>query len=94
MVFDDIRRCDEHGDVDFADEAELLKFVRKSRWVSVNIGQIRLFRINVRSRRAYSCVPVHYLCLLHRTSPVTALYRGVCILACFHRAAAGNSRVC
>jgi hypothetical protein len=48
MVFDDIRRCDEHEEVDFADEDQLLKFVRKSRWVSVNIGSIRILRINVR----------------------------------------------
>jgi len=48
MVFEDIRRCDEHDDVDFSDETELLKFVRKNRWVSVNIGSLRLIRINVR----------------------------------------------
>jgi|AntAceMinimDraft_5_1070358.scaffolds.fasta_scaffold09825_1 hypothetical protein len=46
MICEDIRRCDEHDDVDFADEAELMKFVRRSRWVSVNIGNIRLVRIN------------------------------------------------
>lgn len=51
MVFDDIRRCDEHDDVDFSDETELLKFVRKSRWVSVNFGATRVFRINVRPRK-------------------------------------------
>jgi hypothetical protein len=48
MVFEDIRRCDEHDDVDFSDETELLKFVRKNRWVSVNVGSLRLIRINVR----------------------------------------------
>uniref|UniRef100_A0A7S0X6I6 BCCT family transporter n=1 Tax=Mantoniella antarctica TaxID=81844 RepID=A0A7S0X6I6_9CHLO len=46
MVFEDIRRCDEHDDVDFSDETELLKFVRKNRWVSVNVGSLRLIRIN------------------------------------------------
>ena len=49
MVFEHIRRADDYPEVtDFADEKELLKFVRKSRWVSVDLGSWRLFRFNWR----------------------------------------------
>ena len=48
MVFDDIRRCDEHPVADFTDEAELFRFVRASRWLSVDIAGHRVLRINVR----------------------------------------------
>ena len=46
MVFDDIRRCDEHPVADFTDEAELFRFVRASRWVSVDFGGRRVLRLN------------------------------------------------
>lgn len=46
MVFEDIRRCDEHPVADFTDEDELKKFVRPSRWVSVDFGRYRVFRFN------------------------------------------------
>ena len=44
----DIRRCDEHDDVDFRDENELKRFVRPGKWLSLNAGSVRLLRINVR----------------------------------------------
>ena len=46
MVFDDIRRCDEYPVADFADEAELFRFVRASRWLSVDLFGRRLIRLN------------------------------------------------
>ena len=46
MVFDDIRRCDEHPVADFTDEAELFRFVRASRWVSVDFAGHRVLRLN------------------------------------------------
>ncbi len=46
MAFDDVRRCDEHPVADFSDEAELRRFVRASRWVSVDVGTRRLLRLN------------------------------------------------
>ena len=46
MVFDDIRRCDEHPVADFTDEAELFRFVRASRWLSVDIAGRRVLRLN------------------------------------------------
>mmetsp|Transcript_5261 Transcript_5261/g.13385 ORF Transcript_5261/g.13385 Transcript_5261/m.13385 type:complete len:807 (+) Transcript_5261:137-2557(+) len=46
MVFEDIRRADEHPETDFNDEAELMKFVRASRWISVDVGAYRLLRLN------------------------------------------------
>ena len=46
MVFDDIRRCDEHPVADFTDEAELFRFVRASRWVSVDFAGRRVLRLN------------------------------------------------
>lgn len=46
-MFEHIRRVDEYPEVtDFTDEKELLKFVRASRWVSVDLGKMRLFRFN------------------------------------------------
>ena len=44
----DIRRCDEHDDVDFRDENELRRFVRPGKWLSLNAGSVRLLRVNVR----------------------------------------------
>lgn len=44
----DIRRCDEHDDVDFRDENELKRFVRPVKWLSLNAGSVRLLRVNVR----------------------------------------------
>ena len=46
----DIRRCDEHDDVDFRDENELKRFVRPGKWLSLNAGSVRLLRVNVRRR--------------------------------------------
>jgi choline-glycine betaine transporter len=43
----DIRRVDECPEVDFEDENEIKRFVRPWKWVSVNVGSVRLLRINV-----------------------------------------------
>lgn len=44
----DIRRCDEHPDIDFKNEDEVKRFVRPRKWLSVNLNaNIRLFRINM-----------------------------------------------
>ena len=45
---EEIRRCDEHPDVDFSDENEVKRFVRPMKWLSLNAGNFRLLRINVR----------------------------------------------
>ena len=46
MVFEDIRRCDEHPIADFSDETELMQFVRASRWLAIDAGRYRLLRLN------------------------------------------------
>jgi len=43
----DIRRCDEHDDVDFRDENELKRFIRPGKWLALNAGSVRLLRVNV-----------------------------------------------
>ena len=50
----DIRRCDEHDDVDFSNEEEIKRFVRPWKWVSLNVGSVRVLRINVRRVDALS----------------------------------------
>ena len=45
---EEIRRCDEHPDVDFSDENEVKRFVRPMKWLSLNAGNFSLLRINVR----------------------------------------------
>ena len=50
----DIRRCDEHDDVDFSKEEEIKRFVRPWKWVSLNVGSVRVLRINVRRVDALS----------------------------------------
>ena len=49
----DIRRCDEHDDVDFRDENELKRFIRPGKWLALNAGSVRLLRVNV---RRYPCI--------------------------------------
>lgn len=44
----DILRCDDHEPRDFRDEETVKQFVRPIRWLSVNVGERRLFRLNVR----------------------------------------------
>ena len=44
----DIRRCDEYADIDFKNEDEVKRFVRPSRWLSVDFGEGKRFlRVNV-----------------------------------------------
>lgn len=45
---EEIRRCDEHPDVDFSDENEVKRFVRPGKWLALDAGKYRLLRINVR----------------------------------------------
>ena len=35
----DIRRCDEYADIDFKNEDEVKRFVRPSRWLSIDFGR-------------------------------------------------------
>lgn len=44
----DILRCDEHEPRDFRDEETVKQFVRPIRWLSINVGERRLLRLNVR----------------------------------------------
>ena len=61
---EEIRRCDEHPDVDFSDENEVKRFVRPAKWLSLNAGNVRLLRINVG-------LPAIILSSLHRaTRPI------------------------
>jgi hypothetical protein len=57
----DIRRCDEHADVDFKDENELKRFVRPWKWLSLNAGSYRLLRINVRRIREPQSINIPFL---------------------------------
>lgn len=51
----DIRRCDEYADIDFKNEDEVKRFVRPSRWLSIDFGEgKRLLRVNVRLPRSRS----------------------------------------
>ena len=51
----DIRRCDEYADIDFKNEDEVKRFVRPSRWLSVDFGEGKRFlRVNVRLPRSRS----------------------------------------
>jgi len=75
---EEIRRCDEHPDVDFSDENEVKRFVRPEKWLSLDAGNIRLLRINVRppaivlaSLRRATRPPVDPF----RASPLAALDR-------------------
>lgn len=75
---EEIRRCDEHPDVDFSDENEVKRFVRPGKWLSLDAGNIRLLRINVRppaivlaSLRRATRPPVDPF----RASPLAALDR-------------------
>ena len=45
---EEIRRCDEHPDVDFSDEKEVMRFVRPMKWLSLDVAGHRVLRINVR----------------------------------------------
>ena len=45
---EEIRRCDEHPDVDFSDEKEVMRFVRPIKWLSLDVAGHRVLRINVR----------------------------------------------
>ena len=44
----DILRCDDHEPRDFRDEETVKQFVRPIRWLSVNFGERRALRLNVR----------------------------------------------
>ena len=48
MDLNEIRRCDEHPDVDFSDEKEIARFVRPRKWFALDIGNVKVLRINVR----------------------------------------------
>jgi hypothetical protein len=51
----DIRRCDEYADIDFKNEDEIKRFVRPSRWLSIDFGEGKRFlRVNVRLPRSRS----------------------------------------
>ena len=41
----DIRRCDEYADIDFKNEDEVKRFVRPSRWLSIDFGEGKRFLI-------------------------------------------------
>ena len=47
MDLNEIRRCDEHPDVDFSDETEIARFVRPKKWLALDFGKFKVLRINV-----------------------------------------------
>ena len=49
MDLNEIRRCDEHPDVDFSDETEIARFVRPKKWLALDVGKFKVLRINVRT---------------------------------------------
>jgi len=57
----DILRCDEHEPRDFRDEETVKQFVRPIRWLSINVGERRLLRLNVRltPSKRFGCVVLH-----------------------------------